>query len=193
MKIGKCSGVSAEVFYDEAQWGVAAGICSGCPILLECRKDMAGDPWSYAGGMTPKQRAAWVKAGMLNGNDAPLMDGRRQRRGAITPEQVKEMLEIFDNEVIGSGGIAKRLGLSKSSVQRILRAHGRNRTPEEQLELARKGGAANAGGRRDGNRTREMVRALYAQGHTPARIAEIIGVQRSYVYEIHSKQMRGEA
>jgi DNA invertase Pin-like site-specific DNA recombinase len=134
---------------------------------------------------------------------APLKKKRSGGRGGhakITDEQVKQVLNMFDSELIGCKAIAEKVGISKSSCQRILTQYGRKRTEEERLILSREGGAKGAGNRTDGNTTRAMIKKLYEERtatgrpmYTPAEIAEMVGVSRSYVYEIHCQQKRGES
>lgn len=182
MTDGNCKGADTDIFYDRTRWSEAAKFCDGCPILMDCRNRFAEDPWAYAGGMRPHERAIWV-----------LGDARKGRAGRriVTPEKIKEILEIFDGELIGSGKLAERVDLSKSTVQRILRAHGRQRTRQEQLELSRLGGAATKTARKDGEYTRAMVKKMSEEGYTPAQMARILGKSQSYVYAIQSQQRRG--
>jgi DNA invertase Pin-like site-specific DNA recombinase len=196
---GNCKGVDTEIFYNPEQWGHAAAYCRYCPVLMECRADFANDPHAFAGGMTPQQRADW-SVQQKAPKKKPRKPVHHASRPTITPEQVKLMLEIFDSGLVGTAVIARKAGVSKSSAQRILKKHGRVRTDAELIELSRNGGR-NWGGRprSDGETTRAMIKKLYEertgtgrQMWTPAEIAEMVGVTKGYVYEIHSKQQRGE-
>ncbi len=187
--IGNCYGADTEIFYDKTRWQEAEKFCRGCPVLMECRKEFSGDSWAFAGGMSPELRANWHLVQMRGAVDR--RKGRSGRNRITPPEKIKEVLEIFDREPIGAGAIARQVDLSKSTVQRILRSHGRKLTKEEQLRLARAGGSLSCTTTRDGEATRAMIRKLYEEGYKPVQIAEMVGRKVGYVYEIHSKQQRG--
>jgi hypothetical protein len=179
--IGNCHGEDTEMFYDAREWARAAAICKGCPVLAACRLDFAGDPFAYAGGMTPHQRAQWNRQRIATAKARP-----KPRKGGFKPrisEEQKEMvLARWDAELIGPAGIAKEFGMAKSTVQTILRKAGRVRTPEELRELSLRGSRT----RVDGEVTRAMVLKLYAENYEPAEIAKLVGVSLGHVYSIHT-------
>jgi hypothetical protein len=184
-----CRGMDTEEFYDATKWGQCAVVCRKCPIVLECRLDFAEDAFAFAGGMTPTQRLNWARK-----NRALLKKrmGRRpagpQSRRRVSEEDRQRIFEIFDTEVVGTKVISDRVGLSKSCVQRILRESGRRRTPEEELELARRGGRS-GGQRRQSERHTEMVIQLCGEGRAPKEIADIIGITFSHVYLLRRRHI----
>lgn len=180
---GNCKGVNTDIFYEVSEWAKAATYCRGCPVIAQCRLEFANDSWAYAGGMTPTQRAAWNR--QRKAPPARKTPGRG-RGVRIEPDQVAQILHIFDTEMVGSGVIARRVGVSKSGAQRVLRMNNRQRTEEEILQISREGGARASKTRSDGDTTRMMVRKLYDEGYSPTEIAEMVGISRSHVYAIHT-------
>jgi len=187
-----CRGEDTELFYNADGWARAAALCRKCPLAvkLQCRQDFADDGWAFAGGMTPAQRQAWVHRERERGRKRPpearTPDGPRSTRGRLTEAEKAEIVRMFDAELIGTKAIADRLGYSKSAVQRTLRLAGRRRTPEEELELSRRGGLA--GGQMErGRQNTEMVVQLLAAGHSPKQVASMTGLTYSNVY-VHRRK-----
>jgi transposase len=173
------------MFYDFTRWGEAAVMCRGCPILEQCRQDHIGDAYAYAGGMTPNKRAAWAaterdrKVRLYAAPKGPRTPTSGPK-AKVSAEKTGEILAIWDAELIGTKTLAERVNLAKSTVQRILIAHDRRRSPEERAELARRGGLL--GGQeviREQNNA--MVRKLLDENYSRKEIAEIVGVTQSTV------------
>lgn len=182
-----CRGVDTEIFYDAYRWADAAKLCNACPVKLQCRQEFVDDPYAYAGGMTPGQRRAWRRAPAAPKPKpepkAPL-DGREKTRGRpLTGAKVSEILGIWDSELIGAKLLADRVSVSKSAVQRVLRENGRERSAEERALLAARGSLRNGQVDR-GERNREMIKKLHAEGYAPKEIAEMSGITRAHVYKV---------
>lgn len=176
---GNCTGVNSDIFYEVHEWGKAAGYCVNCPIKLQCREEFITDPWAYAGGMTPSQRNEWriERRQPKKRTEAP-------KRPVISDDTKADMVAMWDAQLVGPAAIAREFGVAKSTVQRVLRAAGRKRTPEELETLMRRGAAL--GPRSDGEVTRSMVRKLYEENYSPKEIAKMVGVSLSHVYAIHT-------
>lgn len=188
MTIPNCRGADTELFYSFTTWPEAAVICRGCPIVAQCRLDFADDPYAFAGGMTPAQRSAWVRANAAR-KPSPVERRKPEFRKATTPEQRAEVVRIFDTELVGPEKIAGRVGLAKSTVQRILRQAGRKRTEEEVRELARRG--ARAGGQRAvKERNLAMLKKLLDENYTVAECSEMIGISWGHIYKLR-KELNG--
>lgn len=185
MSTPRCRGENTEIFYDNKRWAEAAQMCRECPLTvkLQCRADFAEDPWAYAGGMTPSRRNAWFRRESERGR-APkaVTPAPRSRRSPLTETEIKNILYIFDTEMVGTKTIADRVGLAKSTVQRCLRAHGRARTEEQNLELARAGGLS-GGNKAKGEANTEMIMNLFAAGNSPKEVSEMSGLTLSHVYK----------
>lgn len=189
-----CRGADTEIFYDPKWWAKAAQYCRGCPMMLQCRKDFADDPYAYAGGMTPTRRNAWVRRTKDSPRPAPAAVSTAPttptsgQRAKLTDEKRAEIIRIFDTERLGTKAIADRVGVAKSTVQRVLRIAGRERSPEEIRELSVRGG--NSGGQKGvGERNATMVMQLFADAFTPREVAEMTGLTLSHVYVTRRKQV----
>lgn len=185
-----CRGTDTEVFYQPNTWSDAAKLCRTCPIKLACRNDFAYDPYAYAGGMTPSQRSAWVlyerRRAVEPPPPAPKPSGPRPRLIRVSEEQRAMAIQIFDTEMIGTKAIAERVGIAKSTCQRLLRAAGRHRTEEELHQLAILGGAS--GGQTGvGERNNEMVKKLLAENYKPKEIADLVGITLGHVYVVRRR------
>lgn len=191
---GNCTGEDTEKFYDPYRWSEAKAVCDGCPLetLLACREAFATDPFAFAGGMRPAHRLNWAQnrtdtkrrlealRGPVEG-PAEVPQSTPGRR--VNQEQRDQIIAIFDSGLIGTKEIARRVGVSKTTVVRILRAADRNRTPEENAELSRQG--ALKGGRPTS--AESGVAQLYAEGATTEDIMEQVGISRSHVYAIRRR------
>jgi DNA invertase Pin-like site-specific DNA recombinase len=183
--IPACQGADTEMFYDSKRWGDAAKLCQGCPVKTQCLQEFMTDPYAYAGGCTPHQRSRMLARQMM-----PKPKPERSRgpaaRSRVTDEQRTQVLAIFDTELVGPMEIGRRVDLAKSTVQRILRAAGRSRTPEENAELARRGGLS-GGQKALGERNALMVMKLFGENYKAKEIAELTGLNLSTVYLIRRK------
>lgn len=186
-----CRGARTDIFYDSRSWAEAAEHCRRCPLAvkLQCRQDFADDPWAYAGGMTPGQRAAWARneRARLPKSDRP-PPVTRPRRSKLTEDEVRDILKIFDTECVGTKSIADRVGLAKSTVQRVLRQNDRTRTAEEQLELSRAGGAS-GGNKALGEKNAKMVMDLFSKGYSANEVVELSGLSLSHIYLVRRKKV----
>lgn len=192
MSTPRCRGENTEIFYDNKRWAEAAQMCRECPLTtkLACRRDFAEDPWAYAGGMTPGQRNAWHRRENER-KPKPAQPDRRSassRRSPLTQEEIKNILLIFDTEMVGTKTIADRVGLAKSTVQRVLRQHGRTRSQDEQMELSRRGGQL-GGQKAKGEANTEMIMNLFAAGNTPKEVASTSGMNLSHIYSVRRKRV----
>lgn len=194
--IGNCSGTpDPEIFFDSTRWARASKVCKGCPIMMECREAFARDGFAFAGGMTPNKRAAWLREREREATVAAreeVMQGRKRGpygQYRVTAEKIDEILAVFDTELIGTKAIADRVGVSKSTAQRILRQHGRKRTEAEELEMARLGGLS-GGQKRLGEYNETMVMQLFADGYSIPEVCAAVGIQRNAVYYIRRRVVR---
>jgi len=188
---GNCRGMETNAFYEPSRWAEAAKACADCPVLLECRMEFAGDPYAFAGGMTPERRASWH----LNNRTArrrrrPDNGGPRSPREKVDDELRSQIIAIWHADLIGPKAIADQVGLAKSTVQRVLRAANLTRTPEQLKELARRGGLS-GGQQRQGERNKVMVLSLLADNYTPQEVAKITGLTLGHVYVIRRKAADG--
>jgi transposase len=191
-----CRGADTEIFYDTKRWAKAAQYCRGCPVVLQCRKDFADDPYAYAGGMTPTRRNAWVRRS--KDSPRPVAGPTREplapptptsgTRSRLTDEQRAEIIRIFDTERLGTKAIGDRLGVAKSTVQRALRQAGRERSQEEIRELCVRGGEM-GGQKALGERNAGMVVQLFADGYKAKEVAEMVGITLSHVYVTRRKEV----
>lgn len=191
MSTPRCRGENTEIFYDNKRWAEAAQMCRECPLTvkLQCRQDFGEDPWAYAGGMTPGQRNAWFRRESERGRQPrTVTPAPRSRRAKLTEAEIKNILYIFDTEMVGTKTIADRVGLAKSTVQRCLRQHGRARTEEQNLELARAGGLS-GGNKVKAEANAEMIMNLFAAGNSPKEVAELAGMTLSHIYLTRRKRV----
>ncbi len=101
---------------------------------------------------------------------------------------------LWDASLIGPKAIAGRVGLAKSTVQRIVKDSGRARTPEEIMELSRRGATAGASAQSAlGEHNRVMVMKLLGEDYTPKQVAGLVGLTLSHVYSIRRKAQEAKA
>lgn len=193
-KTPKCRGTSTEVFYDKHNWAVAAQICRGCPVILECRLDFAEDPYAFAGGMTPEQRSRRNGKG---GRPAPARPSPTEKvpggggRRILTDETKAEILRLFDEESKGSRAIALCLGIAPSTASRYLKDNNRRRTEGEKRELSRRFAAkGNATQRAKGEETARMVMKLADEDYSRQEVADMTGLSYHHVSRIISNNRK---
>lgn len=190
----KCRGTDTEIFYDKQEWVVAAQICRGCPILLQCRTDFTEDPYAFAGGMDPERRRQWARRNRPRREPTPTASVPVKGEGArrqLTDGTKAEILRLFDEEDKGARAISLRLGISRSTASRYLANNGRKRTEEERLELSRRLSVkGNATQKAKGEETARMVMKLNAEGYKRQEIAEMTGVSYHHVVRIISNHRK---